>query len=71
MKMTRSHFEAQATLCADIITNLSSNGQLAGHQIASIVDSFCDMCARSNPKFDKFKFTVWVSNKLEGIENNM
>jgi hypothetical protein len=71
MKMTRSHFQAQADLCADIILSISKRGIIHDWQIGSIVDSFCVMCARSNPKFDKFKFTVWVSNKLEGIENNL
>ena len=70
MKMTRSHFEAQATLCADIIADLSSKGQLADYQISSIVSSFCDMCARSNPKFDKSRFCTWVSNNLDDISNN-
>lgn len=70
MKMTRSHFEAQATLCADIIADLSSKGQLSGHQISSIVSSFCDMCSRANPKFDKSRFCTWVSNNLDGIKNN-
>ena len=62
MKMTRSHFEAQATLCADIIADLSSKGQLADYQISSIVSS--------NPKFDKHRFATWVSNNLDGIKNN-
>ena len=67
--MTRSHFQAQADLCADIITDLSDKGQLPDYQISSIVNSFCDMCSRANPKFNKTMFCTWVSNNLDGIKN--
>ena len=72
MKMTRSHFEAQATLCADIISDLqlrdiTNKGDAVE---TSIIDSFQDMCARANPSFDKARFATWVFNNLDGIENN-
>ena len=71
MKMTRQHFQAQADLCADIIVDLdkSMNGLTLGH-IDSIIESFCDMCGRSNPKFDRLRFSLWVTNNIKGISNN-
>jgi len=68
MKMTRSHFEAQATLCADIIADL--NLEPLSDKANSILNSFCDMCGRSNPSFDKARFATWVFNNLDGISNN-
>ena len=71
MKMTREHFRAQATLCADIISELQLRGILKSDAVkASIVDSFCDMCERANPKFDREMFIDWVENILKGIKNN-
>ena len=68
--MTREHFRAQATLCADIISELQIRGILKCDVVqASIVDSFCDMCDRANPKFDPLMFKVWVQNILDGIKN--
>ncbi len=66
MIMTRSHFQAQADLCAEIITDLSKSidtGITLGH-IDDVIESFCDMCERSNPKFDRDRFRIWVVNKI-------
>jgi len=71
MKMTREHFRAQATLCADIISELQIRGILKSDVVkASIIDSFCDMCERANPKFDRGMFNAWVENILHGFKNN-
>ena len=71
MKMTREHFRAQATLCADIISELQNRGILKSDVVkASIIDSFQDMCERANPKFDRLMFSTWVENILTGIKNN-
>ena len=71
MKMTREHFRAQATLCADILSELQIRDLInkGGAVQASIVDSFCDMCGRANPKFDRNMFITWVQNILDGIKN--
>ena len=66
--MTRQHFQAQADLCADIIVDLDLN-PLSG-KATSIIDSFCDMCGRSNPNFDRLRFSRWVTNNVNGISNN-
>ena len=74
MKMTRSHFQAQADLCADIITDLSSGAvplDLTLGHIDDVIESFCDMCDRSNPAFDRKRFRGWVLGKLSLLENNM
>ena len=71
MKMTRSHFQAQADLCADIITDLSESMDLTLGHIDDIMESFCDMCDRSNPAFDRKRFRNWVLDKLNLAENNM
>ena len=71
MKMTRSHFEAQADLCADIIKGLEYSMDLTLGHIDDIIQSFCDMCGRSNPAFDRKRFRNWVLDKLNLAENNM
>ena len=65
MKMTRQHFEAQADLCADILKDLSQSVALTLGHIDDVIESFCDMCDRTNPQFDRQRFRDWVLNKLE------
>jgi hypothetical protein len=65
MKMTRQHFQAQADLCADILINLSHSVALTLGHIDDVIESFCDMCERTNPAFDRQRFRGWVLNKLE------
>ena len=71
MKMTRSHFRAQATLCAEIISELQLRDITNKDDAVetSIIDSFQDMCVRANPKFDRVMFSTWVQNILDGIQN--
>ena len=71
MKMTRSHFRAQATLCAEIISELQLRDITNKDDAVetSIIDSFQDMCDRSNPAFDRDMFSTWVQNILDGIQN--
>jgi len=71
MKMTRSHFQAQADLCADIIKDLDRSLDLTLGHIDDIIENFCDMCEGSNPKFDRKRFSRWVLDKLNLAENNM
>ena len=66
--MTRQHFQVQADLCADIISDLDL-GTL-DQKTASIINSFCDMCGRNNPAFDGKRFATWVFDKLDEIKNN-
>ena len=65
MKMTRQHFQAQADLCADILIDLSQSVALTLGHIDDVIESFCDMCGRSNPRFDRKRFRRWVLDKLE------
>ena len=65
MKMTRQHFQAQADLCADILINLSQSVALTLGHIDDVIESFCDMCDRTNPQFDRNRFRGWVLEKLE------
>ena len=58
--MSRSHFQALATLCADIITD----NNFTKDQCVSIVDSFCAVCREGNPQFDSIKFDDWVQDIL-------
>jgi len=60
MKMTRSHFEELATACADIIVSVNANRT----QTQSIIDSFCDMCERSNSRFKRERFVEWIQDIL-------
>jgi len=65
MKMTRQHFQAQADLCADILISLSQSVALTLGHIDDVIESFCDMCDRTNPQFDRQRFRDWVLGKLE------
>ena len=65
MKMTRQHFQAQADLCADILISLSQSVALTLGHIDDVIESFCDMCERTNPAFDRNRFRDWVLGKLE------
>ena len=65
MKMTRQHFQAQADLCADIIISLSASVSLTLGHIDDVIEMHCDMCAPTNPQFDRNRFRTWVLEKLE------
>ena len=67
MKMTRSNFEAQADLCVEIVKDLSESMDLTLGHIDDILESFCDMCDRSNPAFSRKRFRRWVLDKLNLI----
>tara|TARA_R100000458_G_scaffold483_2_gene361 strand:+ start:552 stop:776 length:225 start_codon:yes stop_codon:yes gene_type:complete len=56
MKMTRQHFESLADLCSEIMVE----NNFTKDQCVSIVDSFCDVCRRSNPLFNEETFTERV-----------
>ena len=71
MKMTRQHFQAQADLCADIIKDLDRSLDLTLGHIDDVIESFCDMCERTNPAFDRKRFRGWVLGKLSLLENNI
>jgi len=60
MKMTRTHFQSLADLCAEIIAN---HPEFTKEQCISIIDSFIDVCDRSNKNFDPNRFQDWVDDK--------
>ena len=60
MKMTRIHFQSLADLCAEIIAN---HPEFTKEQCISIIDSFIDVCDRSNKNFDPNRFQNWVDSK--------
>ena len=72
--MTRQHFRAQASLCADIIRDLDKSLTLTLGHIDDIIESFCDMCEDGNPTFDRKRFINWVTIHLSirevDISNN-
>jgi len=70
MKMTRKHFQVQADLCADILSEIMLRGYPLNKETQnSIMNSFCRICSDSNPSFDRLRFKVWVQNVLDGISN--
>ena len=60
MKMTRSHFQALATMTADIIVALNATKD----QAIIIMDEVINVCQESNRKFDAEKFDTWVQDIL-------
>ena len=62
MKMTRSHFQALATMTADIIVALNATKD----QTIIIMDEVITVCKESNPNFDANRFDEWVQDILIG-----
>ena len=62
MKMTRSHFQALATMTADIIVALNATKD----QTIIIMDEVIAVCKESNPNFDANRFDEWVQDILIG-----
>ena len=62
MKMTRSHFQALATMTADIIVALNATKD----QTIIIMDEVIAVCKESNSRFDAQKFDEWVQDILIG-----
>jgi len=60
MKMTRSHFQALATMTADIIVALNATKD----QTIIIMDEVIAVCKKANPNFDSIRFDDWVQDIL-------
>jgi len=58
--MTRSHFQALATMTADIIVALNATKD----QTIIIMDEVINVCKESNPNFDTDKFDEWIQDIL-------
>ena len=62
MKMTRSHFQALATMTADIIVSINATKD----QTIKIMDEVIAVCEEANPRFDADRFDEWVQDILIG-----
>ena len=60
--MTRSHFQALATMTADIIVSINATKD----QTIKIMDEVIAVCEEANPKFDADRFDAWVQDILIG-----
>ena len=60
MKMNRSHFEALATMTADIIVSINATKD----QTIKIMDEVINVCQESNRKFDADRFETWIQEIL-------
>ena len=60
MKMTRQHFQALATMTADIIVALNATKD----QTIIIMDEVINVCKESNPGFKPERFQDWVQDIL-------
>ena len=60
MKMTRQHFQALATMTADIIVSINATKD----QTIKIMDEVINVCRQSNPNFDSIRFDDWVQDIL-------
>jgi len=60
MKMTRQHFQALATMTADIIVSINANKD----QVIRITDEVINVCKKANPNFDAEKFEDWIQDIL-------
>ena len=58
--MTRSHFQALATMTADIIVALNATKD----QTIIIMDEVIAVCKVSNPNFDADRFENWIQDIL-------
>ena len=60
MKMTRSHFQALATMTADIIVSINATKD----QTIKIMDEVSLGWRQANPNFDADRFDAWVQDIL-------
>tara|TARA_R100000963_G_C4570315_1_gene55455 strand:- start:283 stop:477 length:195 start_codon:yes stop_codon:yes gene_type:complete len=60
MKMTRQHFQALATMTADIIVSINATKD----QTIKIMDEVIWVCKQSNPGFDSDRFETWIQDIL-------
>ena len=60
MKMTRQHFQALATMTADIIVSINATKD----QVIKITDEVIAVCKESNPNFDSVRFDKWIQDIL-------
>ena len=60
MKMTRQHFQALATMTADIIVSINATKD----QCIKITDEVIAVCKEANPKFDADRFETWIQDIL-------
>ena len=58
--MTRQHFQALATMTADIIVSINANKD----QVIRITDEVINVCKKANPAFDADKFENWIQDIL-------
>ena len=58
--MTRSHFQALATMTADIIVSINATKD----QTIKIMDEVIWVCRQANPNFDADRFDAWVQDIL-------
>lgn len=63
MKMTRTHFQALATMCADILNNLDN---MTCHDYEMVIAQFKGLCAKSNKAFDADIFMDAVNARIDG-----
>jgi len=61
MKMTRQHFQALATMVADVTFDADLNHK----QEATLTDAVLWVCRQSNSNFDTGRFCDWVDNKVK------
>jgi len=60
MKMTRQHFQALATACAEIIIRINADRS----QSEAIIDEIVSVCEQSNDHFQPQKFGEWIQDIL-------
>jgi len=60
MKMTRQHFQALATMTADIIVSINATKD----QTIKIMDEIINVCHQFNSDFDANRFDEWVQDIL-------
>ena len=60
MKMTRQHFQALATACAEIIIRTNADRS----ESEAIIDEIVSVCEQSNSLFDAERFGTWVQDIL-------
>jgi len=58
--MTRQHFQALATMTADIIVSINATKD----QVIKITDEVIAVCKESNPNFDSVRFDKWIQDIL-------
>jgi hypothetical protein len=65
--MSKKHFQELATRFGLLLRNAISEGEASGIRLAS--REVADVCASTNPNFDRARFMTWIEETAAGARD--